>query len=283
MRRLLLASAVVVFFGLLAGEIGARWLGTGDLPIFQALGRGYIPAPSQHGTFLRKNAWAFNDRSMGVYQRYHWSADAILLVGDSVVYGGNPLRQDDKLGPVMSRDLHRPVWPLSAGGWALENELQAVLRNPDLLKMPTIVWISNSGDYGEEERWRNRLSFPDHHPVSVLLYDVLKYVLKPRDTVVAQDTPRATARWHADLQQFLSAYHGRLIWVLYPNRAEVGRHVAIFDPLVAALKGRAQIVDLETDSAWRDFPYRDGIHPTGQGDYIFARELAKAVKPQSSF
>ena len=94
---------------------------------------------------------------------------------------------------------------------------------PHSLRLPTLVWVSNSGDFGAGNGWTNPVNSPDHRPVSALLYLARKTVLKPHDVVDSPRSAAATAKWQADLRAFLAAYHGRLIWVLYPKKSEIGR------------------------------------------------------------
>ena len=270
------APCLAALFAL--GESVARLAGVTDAPIFRVNEKiGYYPAADQQGRFLNEHGWAFNDRSMGVAARYRWSPDGVLLVGDSVVYGGNPLDQSDKVGPLLAKATHRPVWPLAAGGWALENELQMLDANPDLLRLPTIVWVSNTGDFGAENAWPNSVTYPDHRPWSALVSLLRRTVLRPHDVVDSPTSPAATARWKTDLRRFLERYHGRLIWVLYPKKNEVGTHPVDFEPLLSTIKGRADVLDLSDDPAWRRAQYRDAIHPSADGDRVMASEIARAL------
>lgn len=111
---------------LIIGEVGLRIAGVTDFPIYDVDDEiGYVPSPSQSGRFLRSHDWVFNEHSMGTARP--WSPDArqdVLLIGNSIVMGGNPYRQADKLGPLLARQLgdHFAVWPIAAGGWTNVNE-----------------------------------------------------------------------------------------------------------------------------------------------------------------
>ena len=111
----------------LSSEAFVRSLGVVDFPLYQAnMQIGYIPALSQQGSFLNRNDWKFNSLHMGAPEFLPGPVLDLLLVGDSVVYGGNAYRQSDRLGPALqaSLQLHSPgalVWPISAGSWALRN------------------------------------------------------------------------------------------------------------------------------------------------------------------
>jgi len=64
--RLLKKALTVLVLLLLVTEVGVRFSGLVDFPIYTVESAiGYIPTPSQSGTFFNKNPWVFNDRSMG--------------------------------------------------------------------------------------------------------------------------------------------------------------------------------------------------------------------------
>ena len=95
-RRIVLA----LIAGFAAIELGLRAAGAVDFPLYEANNEiGYIPKASQQGSFLRTNDWQFNSRHMGADELALGQRRATLLIGDSVVLGGNPLRQQDRLGP----------------------------------------------------------------------------------------------------------------------------------------------------------------------------------------
>ena len=273
-------ALVLLIAGLLLfGEVTARALGVADVPTFAPDKRvGYYPRPNQAGRVLDRNRWVFNDRGMGVAEPFRVSPASVLLVGDSVVYGGAPLDQAVHIAPLLSKASSRPVWPVAAGGWALENELQMLNANPDLLRVPTIVWVSNTGDFGAENAWTNPVQYPSHHPISALLYGLRRTVLKPRDVVDSPSGPDATRRWQADLRRFLNEYHGRIIWVLYPKKSELGQRSSKFDGLLQILGRRAVIVEPGLAGGWGPDNYRDPIHPNAEGDRVLAGLIAKALE-----
>src|SRR5690348_9279243 len=82
---------------LLLVEGGVRLSRVADVPLYRVDPRlGYIAKPDQAGAVLWTHDWAFNDRSMAVRQPFN--GRGVLLIGDSVVCGGNPFRQADRLG-----------------------------------------------------------------------------------------------------------------------------------------------------------------------------------------
>lgn len=269
-----LAAAVL----LVGGELAVRLSGMADFPLYRAdRAIGYIPRANQHGSFLHSHRWVFNDRSMGVAAPFRPTPDGVLLLGDSVVMGGDPLNQPDKLGPRLQDALGRPVWPIAAGSWALQNELEELRLQPDFARLGAIVVVSNSEDFGAPSVWRSQLDHPTHRPLSALAFAATKYLFHPEEPRDAPWTPADEAVWRASLQRFLAGYHGRVLWVLHPLRGEVGRPIPAFDPLRRVLAGRVQVLDMAADRGWSQGDYRDRIHPNAQGDRLLAAAIAHAL------
>ena len=112
-----------LFLSLALIEIAIRISGIIDFPLYDADNHiGYIPKPNQSGSFLRTHDWQFNSLSMGASE--FKPSDTVvdtLLIGDSVVLGGNPYKQSDRLGPQLQKIRGGNVWPISAGSWGLRN------------------------------------------------------------------------------------------------------------------------------------------------------------------
>ncbi|MDO6413716.1 hypothetical protein Q4F19_04905 [Sphingomonas sp. BIUV-7] len=117
---------------LAVGEGISRWSETTDYPLFRLDPHiGYIEQPDQSGSLGRVNDWAYNDKSMGIAAPFRPSPTApdTLLVGDSIVNGGNLYRERDKLGARLGQRLGA-VWPVGAGNWSLGNESAYLDRHP---------------------------------------------------------------------------------------------------------------------------------------------------------
>ena len=141
----------------------------------------YIPSANQNGKFLNTNAWYFNDRHMGNIP--NWSADKhpnIVLVGNSIVLGGNPFRHSDKLGPLLEKNLGAPytVWSVAAGGWTNVNELAYLDHNTDVLENADAVIIEfMEGGLSTFAPWPGYYVFPGSKPWVLTGYIFYKYVV----------------------------------------------------------------------------------------------------------
>lgn len=280
---------------LLAAELAVRASGLVDFPLYDANNRiGYIPKPSQRGSFLWDNTWAFNALSMGTDAEFV-SAQASrdwLLIGDSIVLGGNNYAQEDKFGPQLAQRLGVGVgvWPAAAGSWALRNELTYIRLHPEVARsVRRVVFVLNSADFDEASSWGCEQTHPRSYPPSALVYAVRKYKWDPMpcDNQSPQPLRVPTGQWAPEFKALLSEGvldANRLAFVLYPTqsetldsklRAEAFR--ARVPQLLAVVGREVPVLHVGDDSRWNAQLYRDGIHPSAAGYRVLAQLLAEAA------
>ena len=81
----------VVLVLLVLSEVGLRLAGVTDFPVYDTDETiGYIPAPGQQGSFLNRNGWQVNERSMGSDAWQPNGQRDVLLLGDSILYDAQP-------------------------------------------------------------------------------------------------------------------------------------------------------------------------------------------------
>lgn len=248
----------------------ARISGVTDFPLYEnSPALGYIPAPGQQGKFLNVNDWAFNERSMGVSQRFAPTGRTdIVLLGDSIVYGGNPLRQADKVGPALERATGLDVWPVAAGSWGLANQLAYLKANPDVrAAADVLVFVLNRGDFDGASVWASELTHPTQRPTVALLYTAERYAAPRLGLELVDQKPPAPVDWREDWHRLTAGK--RVIVVRYPDRGEPA-----FD--WPAMPG-AEIIDLAADPAWKPAHYRDDIHTNAAGSRALAEIIARAI------
>lgn len=292
MRRFALRAmlAIAILVGSL--ELGVRLAGVVSFPLYHADARiGYIPKPSQEGSFLRTNTWEFNELSMGVARRFDASAAArdLLLVGDSIVLGGNTLPQESKLAARLESSQGRRVWPIAAGSWALLNELQYLKDHPDVPRsVGHIVFVLNSGDFDQASSWACDLTHPRERPTLALLYAARKYVHNWAPCGLPPAGLRVPAGdWRQELMQLLKAglvNPHRVTVVLYPNRKEAldpklmrQRLESHVPELKAILGEQLEVISVARAPRWDAGLYRDDIHPTERGYQVLSEVLADIV------
>lgn len=289
MKRNMYYVGLVLFFVLL-GEGVARILGMVDFPIYEANSEiGYIPAANQSGQFLNKNDWQFNSLHMGAREFEPSEKPDWLLVGDSIVYGGNNYAGPERLGPSLQEVLGGSVsvWPVSAGSWGLRNELAWVIKHPEVIsKVDQVIFIVNSGDFGKASAWSCELTHPQNRPLSALWYLANKYIyaFTPCDEV-PPDLQVAYVDLHVVLADYLERYEKKTFFVIYPNINELHGSGVIEREFAAGLEllesNGAKVLYISKHPAWKADFYRDSIHPTPNGNRVLATILAEMLAKET--
>lgn len=290
---IVIAAALALFA---AAELALRLSGFGSFPLYDVGGEvKYIPAANQSGAFLNRNHWIFNDRHMG--NAANWTPGPrpdILLIGNSIVLGGLPYDQDQKLGPLLAKALDEccAVWSVAAGGWSNVNEMAYFDRNPDILPNADVVVIEYmEGGLSALAAWPGETVFPDHAPLSVSLYTFQKYVLPKLEGLrpvndsgalppVGAPDPEQLARF----RRFVAAAAGtsQVLIFLFPGRqvlSDQERWREITAPVADICNALAvTCLDIAGQDGWRaDLYGPDGVHPNVEGNRTLARILAENV------
>lgn len=295
---LAVTSGAILFGTYCAGEIVARALGFLDFPTYEASDDlGYLPTPMQSGAFLRRNDWVFNDRSMPIASSWtnRTNRTNLLLVGNSIVMGGNAYQQKQKIAPLLQHELGEgiAVWPLAVGGWTTVNETACLEKNPDVVAAANgFIWVLGKGGFKELARWQSELGFPTRRPALALPYLFERYFLAKLGFRSVSELPPQGAPVWSNVERFrgmvgrlVRATRGNGIFLLYPDESDISVHSRhqewlldrqIIEGIAAELGVR--IIDLSRIAEWQSDMYRDGVHPTVEGNRRISEILAKAVK-----
>ena len=289
-KKILLITLMVCFVGL---EIGVRLFGLTDFPLSYADNViGYIPKPSQSGAFLGKNYWKFNSLSMQNDREFNpTSALDILLIGDSVVSGGNPFKKEARLGVQLSKMLNQQVWSISAGSWGIRNELAYIKIHQDVVNgVGSIIFISNSGDFDKASSWACEYTHPRVYPLIASFYLFKRYVYWPGGACNGAATPEELlvpeGDWKADFKNEISKpqyKNKQILFFMYPDRSE------LHENRLGTLEGNGKevlrlskfstiVYSVGRDSRWNERLYKDDIHPSVEGMEVLARIISSPEK-----
>ena len=296
MARSLVFICVSICAILILVEVVSRAAGFGSFPVYDLdKNMKYIPAANQQGYFLNRNTWFFNNRHMGNAE--DWTAvkhPNVLLVGNSIVLGGDPYKHEEKLGPLLEKALGDPyiVWSAAAGAWSELNEMAYLEQNSDVLKNADVVILEYMpGGLSSITAWPGYYVFPDHKPLILTSYLFEKYVMRGllgKRATEAGPLPPSGETNEVHLRRFkalvssIAASH-KLVIFLYPTRAELEdkeKRLAAFSPVQGVCEERRLMcVDLSIEKAWTVESYKpDGVHPTPAANAILATILADALK-----
>lgn len=280
---------VYLTIGFLIIEIAARLTGAINFPLYILNDKiGYIVSPGQNGSFLNKNNWIVNDKSQGAEK---WSQEdkSVLLLGDSIVWGGNLFDHKDKLGAQLEDKLNYRVWPAASGGWGVANEVAYLDLYPEVVAAAeTIVWLVDNGDLGELVKWRSEEKHPTKRPFSAVIYLLKKYISPfsiakstPQISASSEETKIDFARKVAELKRMKK----KLIFVICPTKTEftgndTERNYS-YKLLLKEIKnliGDVELVELRESPEWSLGLYRDEIHPNKEGYSVLATILFNKIQ-----
>ncbi|MGI8569050.1 MAG: SGNH/GDSL hydrolase family protein [Methylocella sp.] len=287
-------TVILFTFLFISSEIYLRYAGYGSLPIYDVDNDiQYIPAANQHGRFRNRYAWYFNNRHMGNIS--NWSSEIhpnLLLIGNSIVLGSNTFNPDDKLGPLLEKELggRYTVWSVAAGGWTNVSEMIYLDRNADVLHNADTVII----EYGEDDLivpavWPGCYIYPDHKPWILTGFYFRRFVLHrlaQAGFLNFNSTPTGMPD-KAQLQRFKKlvasiANEHKIVIFMYPTRKNLQDKSAWLE-WIAPIEGlcsttMVKCVDIAQEPAWSERAYTsDGVHPTVEGNKILASILANAI------
>lgn len=305
--KLLVILAVTL---LVIGELVARFvLGLGDPPLLMADAEiQYLYQPNQdcrrQGNRVKYNAFSMRSDDFPA-SKTNPAEFRVIVIGDSVVNGGNPTDQADlattMLAPMLSAKLSRPVvvGNISAGTWGPPNQL-AYVRRFGLFDADVVAIVSSSHDAADVPR-TEPIPGSVEKPWSALaeglgrysFSDLLHWVKGSSTTPAIDPNPppitldeKETAWALGDLKALIAlarSKSARVIVLQYPDSAEVGTAPSEGYRLIKAAAGEAGAMVYDLNPAMKAAlsagpnPYRDIIHPNAIGQRVLAAELEKAI------
>lgn len=237
---------------------------------------GYFILPNQTGSFAG-NEWAFNSLGMGVSQEYNpGSKFDILLVGDSIVYGGNQLEQSEKLGPLVDGLGPWSVWPVGAGSWALQNEIIYLNRIEAIRPhLDFVVLVLNDGDFGDPSFWSNNHTHPrfkyKSHAFYLLNRFVFKFEFYEKDKIPVKKMELGTL-W-AEFAKEINKNQTKLVIIAYDNSQD-GKDCGWVPEFVGNVEN---IYCFNAQAQLGSGGMRDSIHPNALGNARLAQFIVDKI------
>ena len=154
-----------------------------------------------------------------------------------------------------------------------------------------LVWVLNTGDLAAQpSRWASDDTHPRSRPASALTYVLGKYLL-PRlglfrepaanASLPAEPISSDTARLFKDRLAQLAATK-RVLVVLYPDQTELSQPTSHYQVFLQAVQeataGCCSLLEVRVQPNWNAGLYRDGIHPTPQGNQVLSGLIAQALQ-----
>ena len=283
---------VIALIGI--SEVFLRFKGAIDVPLYEAEENGhYSLIPNQQGKFLNKNEWFVNSSGFNNDREIDSKKPYIMLVGDSVVYGGNPVDYKDRIGYRLEKELSQNVYVGALGGWSLYNEMQFINKNIDTAKKAKMLVIQyDNGDlYRLAKINKDRVTHPTERPLLAIDFYIRKYILpKLMDKSIDPELPPipknspSDGKWENELLAISEKVPGKILFVLYPSQDSFSdkklwaKQTLEIKNFINKNPNNFDYIDIANIPSWNLQMYRDGIHPNVQGNSLIAKEIAKYIK-----
>jgi|TARA_B110000503_G_scaffold43687_1_gene71507 hypothetical protein len=181
-KKFLLKNFTRLVFVIICLELIVRFLGIANGPLRLANKElGYIPQANQEGRFLY-NHWTFNDLHMNSRNNFSYIGNEILILGDSVVWGGNRLDQKERIGWLINNlSGEKNTFVVAEQSWGFKNQILYIMKFEHLFKkVNKIIFVLNSGDFERPSSWGCSNTHPINKPKVHLYFALKKYVLRTK-------------------------------------------------------------------------------------------------------
>lgn len=292
-------------------ELGLRMaFGLGSPPLLQKDSSiGYLFVANQElrrfGHHVQINQ--YHQRSGPITALPAAGVDRILVIGDSVTFGGVVVNQGETFPALLEQDLRKDHMPAevlnaSAGGWAIGNE-RAYAERFGAFGSGVAVLEIGSHDLLQETSTGELVgmdsNYPEHNPATAL-GELLNRYLIPRLLNREASSPAIIADNDSQFAENMGEFSkevallrqaGASVIVLHaPNRAEVvadsGPFESDYDRYRRSFKefaAQLHVVVVDLPAEWRGLPeaseyFRDSVHLTVSGNRAVAARLAPEIK-----
>lgn len=168
-KKILLLVASGLLAILVVGEIIGRYYGLTSFPVFISdPDFEYILAPNQD-TYIYRNKFVTNEYSQRSEPLNKNDSIVGLLIGDSVVFGGNSIDQDDITSSILESILSKSakkrvrVLNISSKSWGPDNAA-AYIKKFGTFKAKSIVLVVSSHDAHDNMTFVDIVGVQDSHP-----------------------------------------------------------------------------------------------------------------------
>jgi hypothetical protein len=288
LRRVGIICLAVVVGGIFLAELGCRLSGLNDIPVYtRSPSVSYFMSPGQRGVFLNRNHWYVNNAGFNNDREFSGRHPYTLLVGDSIICGGNVIDYSDRAGTIAAKISGQDVWVAANGGGGVPNETEYLFAHGQALRnADNLVFVYDGGDLSGLTKWSGELTFPTKPPTFVSLYVLRRYFIPHAPELPplpAQVASNGDSAWVRQLDRLLSVYRGRIVFILYVDKRGLldARTWATGTNEIRAYakrhSDRMEIVDIRALGVWNSGLYRDGLHPNVKGHAVLGRVIANVI------
>ena len=292
MRKLKIIS-ISVLCVLLLVEITARYFGLHQFPLFiESAEFEYIHKPNQT-TNIYGNKFMTNEYSMRSKPLTANDTTVILLIGDSVLNGGNTIDQDDLASTIVENELNRKlkknvrVLNISSYTWGPDN-IYAYFKKYGTFNADLIIYICNSGDAYDPMTFERVVGVSDTHTKynyslgTIKLAEKLLNMIKNRfDNQVnsTKQEPQQLTAGFENIDDLANQLKVPLLIYIHPDTQEINKKAYNGEGtlIMNFYKNKNRTVIKELDLGVKEEYYKDNIHFNTEGQKFMSKNLLNVI------
>lgn len=285
---------LVVLCSLGMAELVARYLGLHQFPLFmESKEFEYIHVPNQT-TRIYGNNFKTNEFSMRSEPINKNDTCVVLLIGDSVINGGNSIDQDELASTLLENSLTKKlgkkvrVLNISSFSWGPDN-IYAYLKKYGTFNADLMVYVCGSGDAYDNMTFEKIVGVSSVHPDRNYIFGIKKLVDKGfgvfNNTYKRLFPEKKSPEEKKNNQKFNSGFSNldslarRLnipfLIYLHPDLDEISKKQYSKDGklIIDFYTARHRMVIQELNLGAKEDYYLDGIHINAAGQLFISKNL----------
>ena len=294
-KRMLIGGGTLAAL-LLLGEVGLRMYGFGNAPLYRESDKyEYMCLPNQDimrfGNHIHYNSYSQRSEEPDSTRK------KVLGLGDSVIYGGVQIDQDDIATSLFTKETGIQMLNISAGSWGPDN-CAAYLKEKGTFGASAMFLVVSSHDAHDNIDHQPVVgvseSYPDKNYPFAYAELFGRYLLprifkkkkdespdqKVLDGVGIHKNGKAFNPGFAQLKEIADSCHIPYIIYLHADREEFDNHKynEQGDEIIKWAKANNVKLIKELDYKFTADDYRDGIHMSKSGQRKLADIMKKVIK-----
>ncbi|MFD2934179.1 hypothetical protein [Spirosoma flavum] len=284
---------LLIIFILILTELATRYYGLHQYPLFiESKEFEYIHKPNQV-TKIYRNDFMTNEYSMRSKSINKNDTSVVLLIGDSILNGGNTIDQDDLASTLLENNLNKKlgrnirVLNISSYTWGPDN-IYAYLKKYGTFSADLIVYICNSGDAYDPMTFEKIVDVSDTHPGKNYKFGTIKLIKKGLNAfknifakkVETQevDTQKLSSGF-SNLDSLANKLNIPLLIYMHPDIQETtnGQYNKKGKLIIDFYTGRNRKIISELDLAIKKEYYKDDIHFNTKGQLFMSDNLFQPI------
>ncbi|AUD06423.1 hypothetical protein [Spirosoma pollinicola] len=297
MKKLKFISLSVLCILVLA-ELVARYLGLDQFPLFmESKEFEYIHRPNQT-TRIYGNNFKTNEYSMRSEPINKSDTCVVLLIGDSVLNGGNSIDQDELASTLLENSLNKKlgkkvrVLNISSFSWGPDN-IYAYLKKYGTFNADLMIYVCGSGDAYDNMTFEKIVGVSSVHPDKNYIFGIKKLVDKGYGVInntfkkifPEEKSPEVKEKnqkfnsGFSDLDSLARRLNIPFLIYLHPDLDEISKKQYSKDGklIIDFYTTRHRKVIRELNLGAKKEYYLDGIHINAEGQLFISKNLYEPI------